>query len=58
MQLPVFLFVSMSSSIEKVKKIWKLADAVCLDVDSTVCMDEGVDSLATFCGVGDAVKAW
>ena len=42
----------------KVQSVWHNADAVCFDVDSTVCMDEGIDSLAAFCGVGDKVKAW
>ncbi len=26
------------------------ADAVCFDVDSTVCVDEGIDELSEFCG--------
>ena len=34
------------------KAIWRSADAVCFDVDSTVCMDEGIDELAFFLGVG------
>ena len=33
---------------EEVKKIWRSADAVTLDVDSTVCIDEGIDELAAF----------
>ncbi|CAM6084635.1 unnamed protein product [Calypogeia fissa] len=37
---------------------WKNADAVCFDVDSTVCEDEGIDELAAFCGAGEAVAAW
>jgi len=43
---------------EEVKKVWRDVDAVCLDVDSTVCVDEGVDELAAFCSVGEEVKAW
>ena len=43
---------------EEVKKIWRKVDAVCLDVDSTVCIDEGIDELAAFCNVGKEVKAW
>eukprot|EP00252_Welwitschia_mirabilis_P008350 TRINITY_DN20155_c0_g1_i1.p1 TRINITY_DN20155_c0_g1~~TRINITY_DN20155_c0_g1_i1.p1 ORF type:complete len:309 (+),score=61.36 TRINITY_DN20155_c0_g1_i1:104-1030(+) len=39
-------------------KTWRTADAVCFDVDSTVCVDEGIDELAKFCGAGDAVAAW
>ena len=38
--------------------LWKTADAVCFDVDSTVCVDEGIDELAAFCGAGDAVAEW
>uniref|UniRef100_H2Z6U5 Phosphoserine phosphatase n=1 Tax=Ciona savignyi TaxID=51511 RepID=H2Z6U5_CIOSA len=37
---------------------WKNADAVCFDVDSTVCCDEGLDELAKFCGVSEQVKEW
>jgi hypothetical protein len=33
-------------------------DAVCFDVDSTVCLDEGIDELADFCGAGQAVAEW
>ena len=46
----------MATDVAKI--IWKNADSVCFDVDSTVCSDEGVDSLAAFCGVGEEVKAW
>eukprot|EP00250_Pteridium_aquilinum_P007379 c17109_g1_i1 orf=296-1174(+) len=38
--------------------IWRSAEAVCFDVDSTVCMDEGIDALGEFCGAGEAVAAW
>lgn len=38
--------------------IWRGADAVCFDVDSTVCLDEGIDELAEFCGAGRAVAEW
>lgn len=31
------------------------ADAVCFDVDSTVCTGEGIDELAEFCGKGREV---
>mmetsp|Transcript_27808 Transcript_27808/g.69752 ORF Transcript_27808/g.69752 Transcript_27808/m.69752 type:complete len:283 (-) Transcript_27808:331-1179(-) len=33
------------------------ADAVAFDVDSTVCIDEGIDELAAFLGKGDEVAA-
>ncbi|GMN54281.1 hypothetical protein TIFTF001_023417 [Ficus carica] len=38
--------------------LWRSADAVCFDVDSTVCVDEGIDELAEFCGAGKAVAEW
>ncbi|KAL8603481.1 hypothetical protein ACOMHN_038622 [Nucella lapillus] len=41
-----------------VRAVWGKADAVCFDVDSTVCLDEGLDELAAFCGVGGEVRAW
>lgn len=34
---------------------WRGAAAVCFDVDSTLCVDESIDELAAFLGVGDAV---
>ena len=39
-----------------VQRIWREADAVCFDVDSTVITEEGIDELAKFCGVGQQVK--
>ncbi|CAK7323400.1 unnamed protein product [Dovyalis caffra] len=41
-----------------VLRLWRSADAVCFDVDSTVCLDEGIDELAEFCGAGKAVADW
>ncbi|XP_062508215.1 phosphoserine phosphatase-like [Corticium candelabrum] len=38
--------------------VWQRADAVCFDVDSTVIKEEGIDELASFCGVGEQVKEW
>ncbi|XP_013381750.1 phosphoserine phosphatase isoform X4 [Lingula anatina] len=43
---------------EAVKQIWRSADAVCFDVDSTVIEDEAIDEMAEFCGVGEQVAAW
>ncbi|CAL9039702.1 phosphoserine phosphatase, chloroplastic-like isoform X1 [Musa acuminata AAA Group] len=43
---------------EEVLNIWRSAGAVCFDVDSTVCLDEGIDELADFCGAGKAVAEW
>ncbi|XP_059642200.1 phosphoserine phosphatase, chloroplastic [Cornus florida] len=42
----------------EVLEVWRNADAVCFDVDSTVCQDEGIDELAEFCGAGKAVAEW
>jgi len=42
----------------EVVSTWRNAHAVCFDVDSTVCEDEGIDELAAFCGAGEAVAAW
>lgn len=35
--------------------IWKTADAVTFDVDSTVTTEEGIDELAKFCGKGEQI---
>eukprot|EP00262_Sarcandra_glabra_P006125 TRINITY_DN1822_c0_g2_i1.p1 TRINITY_DN1822_c0_g2~~TRINITY_DN1822_c0_g2_i1.p1 ORF type:complete len:296 (-),score=47.91 TRINITY_DN1822_c0_g2_i1:90-977(-) len=43
---------------KEVLEIWRNADSVCFDVDSTVCVDEGIDELAEFCGAGKAVAEW
>ena len=40
---------------EKAKEVLKKAQAVCFDVDSTVCSEEGIDVLADFLGQGKAV---
>ncbi|VDO31561.1 unnamed protein product [Haemonchus placei] len=40
---------------EHVRRIWRNADAVAFDVDSTVCQDEAIDEFANFLGVGEAV---
>jgi phosphoserine phosphatase len=45
----------MATGEEEVRAIWKMADAVCFDVDSTVIQEEAIDELAKFCGKGDAV---
>jgi phosphoserine phosphatase len=41
---------------ERAMQVWREADAVCFDVDSTVIQDEGLDQIAEHCGVGDKVK--
>ncbi|KAL5987830.1 hypothetical protein ACLOJK_035586 [Asimina triloba] len=43
---------------EEVLDVWRKADAVCFDVDSTVCLDDGIDELADYCGGGKAVAEW
>lgn len=45
-------------SLEQCLKIWRGADAVCFDVDSTVITTEGLDDLAKFCGNGEEVAKW
>jgi len=42
----------------EVLDVWNNANAVCFDVDSTVCIDEGIDEFAEFCGAGKAVAEW
>ncbi|MED6288888.1 hypothetical protein CHARACLAT_030827 [Characodon lateralis] len=49
------LFRTMTT-IQETKELFRRADAVCFDVDSTVIKEEGIDELAIFCGVGDAVR--
>jgi len=38
--------------------VWRRADAVCFDVDSTVTLDEGIDELAAYFGVGAKVAEY
>ncbi|XP_033329629.1 phosphoserine phosphatase [Megalopta genalis] len=45
------------ANLEKLKLIWKQADAVTFDVDSTLIQEEGIDELAKFCGKGEEVAA-
>ncbi|XP_061187501.1 phosphoserine phosphatase-like isoform X1 [Saccostrea echinata] len=45
-------------TLEEVRRIWAQANGVCFDVDSTLVMDEGLDELAKFCGVGKEVQEW
>lgn len=46
---------SSMSSMDDIRYVWRHCDAVCFDVDSTVCQDEAIDELAEFCGVGKQV---
>lgn len=47
--------------MDRCKQVWRMADAVCFDVDSTVCCDEAIDELASYVGktkeVSDLTKA-
>ncbi|XP_073269210.1 phosphoserine phosphatase, chloroplastic-like [Primulina huaijiensis] len=43
---------------DEILEVWRNANVVCFDVDSTVCLDEGIDELAEFCGAGKAVADW
>ncbi|TMS39956.1 hypothetical protein L596_006403 [Steinernema carpocapsae] len=45
------------STTTEARNVWRAAEAVCFDVDSTVCTDEAIDELASFIGVGDEVAA-
>lgn len=40
----------MSLAENMTRTLWRAADAVCFDVDSTVCQDEAIDELAKFAG--------
>ncbi|KAK6626112.1 hypothetical protein RUM43_006417 [Polyplax serrata] len=42
--------------MKETKKIWREADAVMFDVDSTVVREEGIDRLADFCGKGAEIS--
>lgn len=48
--------ISVMSPQQNVQELFRTADCVCFDVDSTVIQDEGIDELARFCGKGDEVK--
>jgi phosphoserine phosphatase len=41
--------------MEAAREIWRRADAVCFDVDSTLVRTEGIDCLAKMCGAEDEV---
>jgi len=42
--------------LARAKAVWRRSDAVCLDVDSTVIKEEGLDVLADYLGVGERVR--
>ena len=39
----------------QIRDIWRTADAVTFDVDSTVITEEAIDELASFCGKGKQI---
>ncbi|KAL0103555.1 hypothetical protein PUN28_017666 [Cardiocondyla obscurior] len=43
------------NSVDGIKGIWRSADAVTFDVDSTVITEEAIDELANFCGKGKEI---
>lgn len=47
---------SFNDATELCKEIWRKADAVCFDVDSTVCCDEAIDELAKYVGKSKEVS--
>lgn len=51
-------YLSTFSTKAEVVELWRNAEAVCFDVDSTVVTEEGIDVLADHCGAGEAVAAW
>lgn len=50
------LLTSVSEPMNMCKEIWRKADAVCFDVDSTVCCDEAIDELAKYVGKSKEVS--
>ncbi|RLN47600.1 hypothetical protein BBJ28_00005603 [Nothophytophthora sp. Chile5] len=56
--LSVWQSFSSTAELESTDDIWRSVGAVCFDVDSTVCEEEGIDVLAAHCGAGAAVKEW
>lgn len=44
---------SENSPVAAFIEMWKQADCVCFDVDSTVLSEEGIDVLAAECGHGE-----
>lgn len=46
---------SIHSPTKTITSLLDRLDAVCFDVDSTVCKEEGIDVLAHYRGVGKAV---
>lgn len=47
--------MTITVGLNDVKLVWKNADAVTFDVDSTVIQEEGIDELAKYCNKGEQV---
>ena len=45
------------ANLDDLRTLWREADAVTFDVDSTVIQEEGIDELAKFCDKGDEIIA-
>lgn len=52
--IKVLLFIG--SMTDTIKDLWREADAVCFDVDSTVIQEEAIDEVAKFCNKGSEVQ--
>lgn len=48
----------MSAREVQARELFRRADCICFDVDSTVSTEEGIDVLAEACGAGEAVAEW
>jgi len=44
------------NQLHQAKNIWRKANAICFDVDSTVIEEEAIDELAKYLGKGDEVQ--
>ena len=44
-------------SKDELVELWRNCEAVCFDVDSTVCVGEAIDEFAAFLGVGEQVAS-
>ncbi|EFO27775.2 L-3-phosphoserine phosphatase [Loa loa] len=47
---------SLPENEAQAKKLWQRADAVCFDVDSTLCVDEMIDEFAKYLHCSEVVK--
>jgi len=52
----VFFFIFLGIMTDAIKDLWRNADAVCFDVDSTVIQEEAIDEVAKFCNKGSEVQ--